>query len=297
MPELPEMASYRQHLETYCLGQTIVQAEIGRTKSLNMPPGVFEQAVQGARLTGCDRAGKHLVLHLSTGLHLLNHLMLGGAIFYGTDEEAPKRTFQVILRLSGGKSLYWYGLRLGWLHLVNHAELAARTADLGLDPLDAAFTPAHLHALLEGRRGALKPLLVDQEHFPGVGNCYADEICWTARVHPLRTAGSLSTAEQAGLWAAMKTVLAAAAHLGGYTETPFHRHDTFTGGYLPRLQVYDRKGEPCRRCGTSVAFDRAAGRKVFYCPICQPEEPAHTGAAPHAAPESAVTRRTGTEGR
>jgi formamidopyrimidine-DNA glycosylase len=299
MPELPEMETYRRNLLRYCQGQVIDRTEIGREKSINVPPGVFQQELKGATITSVDRVGKHLVIHLSTGAHLMGHLMLGGAIFYGTEAETPTRTFQVIMRFGNGKALYWYGLRLGWLHLVTTAELTARSAELGLDPLDEAFTAPYLGELLHGRRGALKPLLVDQQLFPGIGNCYADEICWAAQVHPLRVAGSLSTYEQARLWSAMKAVLTEATHLGGYTETPFHRGDTFTGGYLPRLEVYDRKGEPCHRCGSRIAFEHATGRKLFYCPACQPEAAGTAGAGatyPALQPEDLVQQPTGTDG-
>ncbi|MDF2626845.1 MAG: Fpg/Nei family glycosylase [Symbiobacteriaceae bacterium] len=271
MPELPEMEIYRSHLERNCTGQTITQIEIGRPKSINVGVREFKQAVQSATLTGFSRAGKALVFHLSTGNVLLNHLMLGGAVFYGTKDEAPQRTFQVTFWLDQGRALWWTGLRLGWLHLLTPAELASYRADLGLDPLDEHFTTAYLASLLQGRRGKLKPLLVDQQLFPGIGNCYSDEICWTARIHPLRIAGSLKTDECERLWQATQSVLTDATARGGYTETPFHKGDQFTGGYLPHLKVYDRNGEPCPRCGTPIALVEASNRKVFFCPACQPE--------------------------
>ncbi|HYF80380.1 MAG TPA: DNA-formamidopyrimidine glycosylase family protein [Symbiobacteriaceae bacterium] len=272
MPELPEMEIYRRHLEQHCCGQAITRIEVGRPKSLNVGVRELKGALQDATLTGFSRAGKALVFHLSTGNILLNHLMLGGAIFYGTKDEAPQRTFQVTLWLEQDRALWWTGLRLGWLHLLTPAQLAAYRADLGLDPLDAHFTPAHLAALLQGRRGKLKPLLVDQQLFPGIGNCYSDEICWSAQIHPLRVAGSLQTGEVDQLWQATQTVLTEATALGGYTETRFVSGDTFTGGYLPHLKVYDRQGEPCPRCGAAIALVEASNRKVFFCPACQPEK-------------------------
>ncbi len=273
MPELPEIETYRRHLEQNCNGLWIRSAEITRAKSINVDEHTFATTISGMAFTGFSRLGKHVICHISNGCHLVNHLMLGGAIFYGTDEEAPERTFQVVIRLENGRSLYWYGLRLGWLHLFCGTDMAASTADLGLDPLDIRFTPAHMAALLTGRRGALKPLLVNQRFFPGIGNCYADEICWEARVHPLRQPASLTTDEVDRLWVAMRSTLANATALGGYTETPFSASDRFSGGYLPYLKVYDRPNEPCPRCGTPISFQEANGRKVFACPSCQPEAP------------------------
>jgi formamidopyrimidine-DNA glycosylase len=272
MPELPEMETYRRHLESRCSGRRVVLAEVNRRQSLNLPAGEFRRAVEGSVLAAFGRAGKHLIFRLSTGQNLLNHLMLGGAIFHGTDAEAPQRTFQVILRLDDGTALWWTGLRLGWLHLLSQAELAARTADLGLDPLDPGFSAGHMAELLQGRRGTLKPLLVNQRYFPGIGNCYSDELCWAARVHPLRVARTLGAGEVERLWQAMRSTLAEAVARGGYTETPFFAGDTVTGGYLPHLKVYDRKGEACFRCGGPVAFVEASGRKVFFCPVCQPTD-------------------------
>lgn len=273
MPELPEMETYRRHLEQHCSGRRVTNLTVGRPKSLNLPVKAFRAAVQGAYLAGFARIGKHLVLELSTGAFLVNHLMLGGALFYGTEAEAPRRTFQVVLQLDNGRALWWSGLRLGWLHWVDRAELAARSAELGLDPLDAGFAESHLASILAGRRGQLKALLVHQRFFPGIGNCYADELCWAAGIHPLRVAGRLATAEEHRLWRAMKATLSEAVALGGYTETPFHAGDTFTGGYLPHLKVYDRGGEPCPRCGEKVIQAEASGRKLFFCPHCQPHAP------------------------
>ncbi len=270
MPELPEMETYRRLLEQHCQRQVIVQAEVGRAKSLNLPAADFAQAVQGTACTGFGRAGKHLIFTLANGLCLLNHLMLDGALFYSTAAEAPARTRQVVLHLGNGRALWWTGLRLGWLHLVSTAELAQRLAGLGLDPLAGGFTPEHLAHLLQGRRGRLKAFLTDQRFCPGVGNCYADEICWAAQLHPLRRAGALPPPEQFRLWQALRQTLAAAVDLGGYTETPFMPGDGLSGGYLPHLQVYDRAGEPCRRCGAGIALTVVSGRKVFCCPVCQP---------------------------
>lgn len=295
MPELPEMETYRRKLEQLCAHRQVVGLTVGRPKSLNVGVRELRAAVQGATLTGFGRMGKHLVLELSTGAFLLNHLMLGGALFYGTEAEAPKRTFQVILQLDDGRALWWTGLRLGWLHLVDRAELTARSAELGLDPLDPAFTEHHLASILAGRRGQLKPLLVDQKRFPGIGNCYADELCWAARIHPLRVAGKLSTAEEHALWQAMKATLTEATALGGYTETPFHAGDTLTGAYLEHLKVYDRGGQPCPRCGAAIEQVEASGRKIFACPRCQPlqpgAEPGREGAQAYADASTAIQSR------
>lgn len=277
MPELPEMETYRRHLEAHTAGQRIGAVEVGRERSLNMPAGSFTAALVGATITGVGRAGKMLVVHLDRGQSLLNHLMLGGGIYLGSETDKPDRSFQVILRFADGSALYWFGLRLGWLHLLSAAELAERLADLGVDPLSGDFTPAYLAASLEGRRAALKAMLVDQRYFPGVGNCYADEACWAARIHPLRPAGGLLPAEHEALWQGLRQTLGQSVALGGYTETPFTAGDRLTGGYLVHLAVYDRQGQPCNRCGAPIIKQQAGGRKLFFCPNCQPVQPVQPG--------------------
>lgn len=270
MPELPEMETYRRLLERHCQGRRIVDVEINREKSLNVSPGALASAVVGSSFVRFSRLGKMLVLHLESGWALVNHLMLGGALFFGPEAEAPQRTFQVVLRFEEGLALFWTGLRLGWLHLIDQAQLQERAQELGVDPLGADFTLQHVDRIVHGRRGGLKPLLVDQRRFPGVGNCYADEACWRAQVHPLRVAGSLLPHERAALWQGLRETLAEAVALGGYTETPFIPGDRLSGGYLPHLRVYDKQGEPCPRCGAAILLVQSSGRKLFFCPLCQP---------------------------
>src|SRR5690606_26257151 len=119
-----------------------------------------------------------------------------------------------------------------------------------------------------GRRGRLKPQLVDQQVIAGIGNCYADEICHDAGIRPARTCPSLDPQDWERLYNSVQRILLAAVKHGGYMEHPLYTGDRLTGGFDERCQVYDREGEPCGRCGAAIMKESLSGRKVFFCPVC-----------------------------
>jgi formamidopyrimidine-DNA glycosylase len=270
MPELPEMEHYRRMLAERIAGRVIADTEVEREKSLNVSAALFDAVVRGRRVRSVERRAKHLLFRLdgTDAPVLVLHLMLGGWLFYGTQAERPDRTVQVRLGF-GEASLHFIGLRLGYLHLMSAAEAEAGLAKLGPEPLDAYFTPERLAAVCLRKRGMLKTVLTDQSVLSGIGNCYSDEICFEAGLLPTRRTGSLADPDWRALYAAMQAVLREALQYGGYMEQPFFAGDRITGGYNGRLRVYDRAGEPCRRCGGPIARSEPAGRKSFYCPRCQ----------------------------
>lgn len=268
MPELPEMETYRRLLQQQIGGLTITDAHVGRDKTINMPLQQFARIVRNSRITLIDRRGKHLLLHLENSCVLLLHLMLGGFLYLGTSADKLPRTAQVTLSC-GGRILYFHGLRLGYLHLLTAQQIDERLADLGPEPLAPAFTPSSLAQLLAGKRGILKTTLVDQHWLAGIGNCYADEICFHAGIMPTRRIPDLSFEDTGRLYHSMQAVLNEAMQYGGYMEPPLYQGDGLTGGYNDRCRVYDRGGEPCPRCGHAIAGTRLSSRKVFYCTRCQ----------------------------
>lgn len=268
MPELPEMETYRTLLSQRVLRGRIVSVDIQREKSVNVPVGSFAAAVEGRSVTGISRRAKHLLFHLDSGDVLLAHLMLGGWMFYGTEEEKPARTTQVVLSF-GERRLYFIGLRLGYVHLLGPTEAERKLSALGPEPLGPDFTPEKFARLLSGRRSALKPTLTDQKTIAGIGNCYADEICFHAGILPTRSIESLTVDDFAVLFRSMHAVLREAIRFGGYMEHPLFVGDALTGGFDSRCAVYDRGGEPCVRCGRPLAQSELASRKLFYCQHCQ----------------------------
>ncbi|HZG74383.1 MAG TPA: DNA-formamidopyrimidine glycosylase family protein, partial [Paenibacillus sp.] len=239
MPELPEMETYRTMLNERVAGKTVKAVEVTREKTINVPVEAFRARTEGRTLARIDRRAKMLLFRLDGGDTLVLHLMLGGSMFYGTPEEAPDRTAQVILSFEeDDKRLYFHGLRLGYLHIYDAADLEAKLAKFGPEPLDPGFGPTDLEARLRRSRGALKFALTDQAVLAGIGNCYADEMCFAAGIHPLRKVGDVSAAELRTLYAAMHSTLAEAMRYGGYMESPLFVGDELTGGYNDRCKVY-----------------------------------------------------------
>lgn len=269
MPELPEMETYRTMLNERIAGKIVRAVEVTREKTINVPVDTFKARVEGRKLERIDRRAKMLLFRLDSGDTLVLHLMLGGSMFYGTPEEVPDRTAQVVLTFENGHGLYFHGLRLGYLHIYDPAELEAKFSKFGPDPLDPRFGPNDFVAQLRKSRSKLKFALTNQNVLAGIGNCYADEMCFAAAIHPLRKLTDVSDAELHTLFTAMHSTLAEAIRYGGYMETPLYTGDALTGGYNDRCKVYDRGGEPCFRCGTPITKTESNGRKVFFCERCQ----------------------------
>ncbi|GAA4720388.1 bifunctional DNA-formamidopyrimidine glycosylase/DNA-(apurinic or apyrimidinic site) lyase [Brevibacillus fulvus] len=268
MPELPEMETYRTLLQQRIVGQTIDMVEVERAKTINLPADDFIRTIRGCIVTKMERRAKYLLFHLSFGHVLLLHLMLGGFLYYGSEQDRLNRTAQVVLGFAD-KRLYFHGLRLGYLHLHSEQTVAAELADLGPEPLDAAFTLADFRQVLHKHRGMLKPVLVDQHVIAGIGNCYSDEICFQTGLLPKRRIDTITDSELTGLYESIRTVLPAAISAGGYMEYPLFQGDKLTGGYNDRCLVYDREGQPCLRCGGKIIKDNIGSRKTFYCAQCQ----------------------------
>ncbi|MWC28190.1 Fpg/Nei family DNA glycosylase [Paenibacillus sp. MMS18-CY102] len=270
MPELPEMETYRNMLSERIAGRTITGASVTREKTVNLEPDAFVQALVGRVVWFVERRGKHLLLHLDDGRRLIIHLMLGGSLYYGDDADRPDRTVQVELSF-GTHKLFGIGLRLGYVHLLTAKEAIERFEELGPEPLDPRLTVEKFKQLFKGKRGALKSSLVDQHTIAGIGNCYADEICFVASVRPGIKIPALKDEDWERLYRAMQSVLREATASGGYMEGPFYQGDTLTGGFNALCRVYDRGGEPCTQCGTAIIQAEVSSKKVFYCPACQPE--------------------------
>jgi len=268
MPELPEMENYRLLLNQRLIGRIITDVQVEREKSINVPVPVFQRALIGASIRVIERRAKHLLFHLSSSNVLVLHLMLGGMMFYGTEEEKPDRTVQVTLSF-GAMHLYFIGLRLGYLHYHSLEEADRLLQKLGPEPLNAEFTKERFAQLMRKQRGTLKSVLVDQGVIAGIGNCYSDEICFEAGLLPSRRSQQLLDNEMDRLYHSMRGVLAEATRNGGYMEMPLFAEDRLTGGHDKQCKVYDREGEPCVRCGSPLVRQDVSSKKSFCCLHCQ----------------------------
>ncbi|GGF89859.1 DNA-formamidopyrimidine glycosylase [Paenibacillus abyssi] len=270
MPEWPEMETYRVMLSERIVGETIIGTEVTRDKSINVPVDRFNDELKGRSIWYVERRGKYILFHLDNGRRLLLHLMLGGLMYFGTDEDRPSRSIQVTLKFPQG-NLYFMGLRLGFLHLLTVKEVEAKLSSLGPEPMDKRLTFERFRALLQTKRGTIKSTFVDQQVIAGIGNSYVDEIAFAAGIRPTAKIPEIAEETWERLYTAMHSVLREAASSGGYIEHPFTKDDLLTGGYNERFHVYDREGEPCLKCGNPIIKTEISSRKAFYCPVCQKE--------------------------
>ncbi|OCA90666.1 formamidopyrimidine-DNA glycosylase [Bacillus sp. FJAT-27225] len=266
MPELPEMERYRNILGKNLTGKIITGVEVNREKSINIPVQEFIDQVANRTVVAVKRRAKHLIFELDSGNSLLLHLMLGGWMFLGNEEESPDRTKQVILSF-GEVNLYFIGLRLGYLHLLEPGQLQEKLAGYGPEPL--AIGLDEFKARIRMKKGTLKSLFVDQSFIAGIGNCYSDEICFKARLNTAKKSASLTETQVTSLFSAMKPVLLNALEIGGYMDDPLFPGDTKTGQYNDHTLVYDRENQPCKRCGTAITKIKVSSKKSFVCPNCQ----------------------------
>jgi len=268
MPELPEMETYRRLLSEKIVGKRITYIEVTREKSINVEPEKFQQELLGNSVLSIKRRAKYLLFQLENQKWLLLHLMLGGWLYVGTDADKPNRTFQVIISF-GEQSLYFIGLRLGYLHIYEPAMIEEKLDKLGPEPLDSNFTEELFLKRLKRKTGRIKMTLLDQSFVSGIGNCYADEICFDAAILPVKKGKDLTLEEKKRLFRSIRTVLEDAIKNGGYMEQPLYQGDSFTGQFDEQCKVYDRGGEPCLRCRHPIVQEELSGRKVFYCQRCQ----------------------------
>jgi formamidopyrimidine-DNA glycosylase len=266
MPELPEMETYRVFLNHNIINKPITNVEIHREKSINKPENEFRVQLLGKFITTIKRRAKYLIFELNSGQSFLLHLMIGGWMFTGNDSNSPYRTKQIILDF-GDLKLYFIGLRLGYLHLLSKEELNERLSVIGPEPFE--ITAMDFQERISQKKGALKPILVNQKFIAGIGNCYSDEICFEARVYPLKKARDLSELQIKSLFEAINPVLTKAIGFGGYMDDPMYEGDKKTGRYNDHFLVYEREGKNCYRCSTKIERVKSSTNKSFYCPNCQ----------------------------
>jgi formamidopyrimidine-DNA glycosylase len=272
VPELPEVETIRRQLAPRLEGQTIVWAEILDARwTRPEAPEPLAAELAGARIERLGRRGKYLIMELSGDRHLLMHLRMTGVVLLDPIAE-PTHT-RVRFGLDGGHRLIYVDpRRFGTGHMLHSS--AARDAYLagrvGVEPLTPAFTVEHLRAVARGRRAPVKAFLLDQRAVAGVGNIYADEALFRARIHPLRPAGALTGAQIRRLHAGTESALQGGIDSKGASIDDFRHIDGATGSFQDRFLVHRREGEPCPRCGTSIRKLVVGGRGTYVCPRCQP---------------------------
>jgi formamidopyrimidine-DNA glycosylase len=270
MPELPEVETIRAQLAPRLEGRTLLRVEILDPR-LTRPYDLFEIAeeLEGDVVGAVERRGKYLLLRLASGRGLLVHLRMTGGFHW-----QPVTHERAVLDLDDGARLAYRDVRRfgTWLVLEGGELEPYLVAKNGPEPLGSRFTSAWLAAQLERRRAPLKAVLLDQRVVAGLGNIYADEALWRARVNPLRQANGLTAAEVARLVRTIRTALRTGIERQGSTLRDYAAPDGASGSMQDEFRVYGRDGEPCSRCRTTITKTRVGGRGTWFCPRCQPLE-------------------------
>lgn len=288
MPELPEVETIARQLATLVTGRTISHFASDWVRLTEPEPvEVVATRLAGRTIEAVRRRGKLVVFALDGGDALLTSLRMTGSFRYRAADDTGDLPAELFVRARfafvDGSGLDFVDLRkLGRMSLVDAREVAADDAGgdrilhaplhqaMGREPLSRAFTVAWLRAFLRRRgRAAIKPLLLDQRGIAGIGNIYASEALWRSGIHPLRLAGSLRTEEIARLHEAVRWVLRKAIRLHGSTLRDYRDNRGEQGGMQHEFVVYARAGEPCTRCGRTIARSVIGGRSTFHCPGCQ----------------------------
>ncbi len=268
MPELPEVETIRAQLAPRLEGRTLTRIEILDPR-LTRPHDLFEVAeeLEGARVDAVERRGKYLVFRLESGLALLVHLRMTGSFGF-----APTTHERAVVELDDGSRLAYRDVRRfgTWLVLEQADVEPYLSTKNGVEPLGSRFTVVWLASRLAERRAPLKSVLLDQRVVAGLGNIYADEALWRARLNPLRQSNTLESDEVARAHRAIRAALRAGIERQGSTLRDYSTPDGTEGSMQDEFRVYGRDGEPCSRCRTAISKTRVGGRGTWFCPRCQP---------------------------
>ena len=273
MPELPETETIARDLDAEIRGRAILAVVVARPDVLREVDAPGLGRIVGARVTRVWRRAKLVVLDLSSGDRLAVQPRFTGALLLARGalgaDQAPYSTLH--LRLDDGRDLHYRDIRrLGTVSLMGPARFAAYSDALGIEPLDQAFTAAHLSGLLRGSRQAVKKLLMDQRRVVGLGNIYANEACWRAGVDPSRAACDVAPAAVVALQAAITSVLTESIAARGTSFRDYVDAHGGRGDFERALAAYGRGGEPCLRCGARlIETHEIDGRSTVLCAGCQ----------------------------
>lgn len=272
MPELPETETIARDLDRELRGRRILDVAVRRADVLReVTAGQFRSRLRGADILRVWRRAKLVVLDLANGDRLVVQPRFTGALLLSPlpPREAPYSTLD--LSLDDGRELHYRDIRrLGTVSLMRAERFAAYTSALGAEPLDPAFTPAHLSGILRGSTQAVKKVLMDQRRLAGVGNIYANEACWRAGLDPSRAGARITADEVAALHEGVVSVLRESIAARGTSFRDFIDPSGSAGGFVTSLAVYGRGGEPCLRCGARLVETHAVdGRSTVLCARCQ----------------------------
>jgi formamidopyrimidine-DNA glycosylase len=282
MPELPEVETVARGLRQAILGRRILSVTLGKTDFID-DPVALEQHLPGRRIEAVERYGKFMLLRLSAGVatngnagddgakqaSLLVHLGMTGQLAPSPAEKPPEKHTHVCMLLDDGRELrYTDARRFGRIAYLTEDPLAEELTRFGADPLEVS--KEEFVKRICARRARIKALLLDQGVLRGIGNIYADESLWRAKIHPAQIGAKSSQKQAETLWRALQGILRKAIVMRGSSISDFLDAEGEPGEYQRRHRAYGREGKACHRCKTTIRRGIVAGRSSYFCPKCQP---------------------------
>jgi formamidopyrimidine-DNA glycosylase len=274
MPELPEVEVIRRGLVPRLVGRRVLGLALGPNSLRRQSPAPeLRRWLRGRRILNLSRRGKYLIFHLEGGVRLLVHLGMTGRLLLGGAPFPPLPHVHLVFELEDNLELAFQDVRrFGQVLLFPPGTPLTPLMQVGREPFSPQVTAAWLADQARGRSRPLKNFLLDGRVLAGIGNIYACEILFAARLHPATPVSRLSPAAWQRLLKETRRILKAAIAKGGTTVSDYLNSRGETGQFQLELQVYGRGGEPCPRCGAAVQRLVQAGRSTFFCPVCQPLE-------------------------
>ncbi len=287
MPELPEVETVRNGLARLIIGKTIIGEQHDTPKGFPNTSADVNNFLIGATITDIRRRAKVLMINLSSAYSLVIHLKMTGQLVYIGEtrfgaghpndslvEALPDTSTRVTLLFSDGSALYFNDQRkFGWMRLLPTSEIMNLPfmQKVGPEPLLNTFTAHDFIQRLQKRpKTNIKAALLDQSVIAGVGNIYADESLWGAKIHPTRLVSDLTEQEMISLYTELRAVMNLAIEKGGSSNRNYVNAEGKKGSYMDFARVFRREGLECPRCGTIIEKTRVAGRGTHTCPVCQP---------------------------
>lgn len=286
MPELPEVETVRRGLADLIIGKVLTSESHDTEKGFPNAEADVKEFLLGATITDVRRRAKVLMIDLSTGYSLLIHLKMTGQLVFVGDtrfgaghpndslvNDLPDKSTRVTLTFTDTSKLFFNDQRkFGWMRLMPTVEIPSIDfmQKVGPEPLDDDFTPKEFMQRFARRsKTNIKAALLDQSIVAGVGNIYADESLWGAKLHPKRLVGSITEQEFTTLFHELREVMSLAVEKGGSSNHTYVNAEGKRGSYMDFARVFRREGLPCPRCGTTIEKLRVAGRGTHVCPHCQ----------------------------
>lgn len=286
MPELPEVETIRRGLEKTIINKKIVNINVINKAPIRGDIDNFIRTLKNNRIKKIERIGKLLMFEFEKGNYMLAHMKMTGQLIYRfdhkivagghnlprlTEADLPSKYSWVIWNFEDGSNLYFNDMRkFGYLQIVDRGQKEKIFSEYGIEPLTKNFSFDNFKKVLAGKKAPIKSVLMDQHLISGIGNIYADEICFQAKIMPNRPAGDLNKEELRTLYESTEEILDKAIESGGTTFKDYVNAHGGKGGFMEYLKVYKREKEKCLRCDKGIITKKKiGGRESRFCPICQ----------------------------